>query len=86
MAATLQPLTSSLPPMPDGPIEGPDAWRADEMRERDDWVHVLTEAEIAEIEAATEAAGADDRPIAGIDARNFPCLRLARCWTQSARS
>ena len=72
MAATLQPLTSSLPPMPGGPIEGPDAWRADEMRERDDWVHVLSEAEIAEIEAATEAAGTDDRPIAGIGREEFP--------------
>ena len=72
MAATLQPLTSSLPPMPGGPIEGPDAWRADEMRERNDWVHVLTEAEIAEIEAAIEVAGTGDRPIVGIGREGFP--------------
>ena len=72
MAATLQPLTSSFPPMPGGPIEGPDAWRADEMRERDDWVHVLTETEIADIEAATEAADSGGRPIAGIGREEFP--------------
>ena len=72
MAANLQPLTSSIPPMPGGPIEGPDAWRADEMRERDDWIHVLTEAEIADIEAAVEAADTDDRPISGIGRDEFP--------------
>ena len=72
MAAILQPLPSPLPPMPGGPIAGPDAWRADEMRERDDWVHVLGAAEIAEIDAAAEAADAGGRPIAGIGRDDFP--------------
>ena len=71
MAATAQSLASSLPPMPGGPIDGPDAWRADEMRERDDWVHVLSEAEIVEIEVAVEAADIDDRPIVGIGRDDF---------------
>ena len=51
--------------MPGGPITGPDAWRADEMRERDDWVHVLSESEIAEIDAAVDAVDTPERPIAG---------------------
>ena len=71
MAATPQSFTSPLPPMPDGPITGPDAWRADAMRERDDWVHVLSETEIDEIGAAVEAADTGDRPIAGIGREDF---------------
>ena len=46
------------------------------MRERDDWVHVLSETEIAEIEAAAEAADTDDRPIAGIGREEFPLPTL----------
>lgn len=72
MAATPRSIASPLPPMPDGPITGPDAWRAGEMHERRDWVHVLSEAEIAEIETAVEAAAAGDRPIAGIGRDDFP--------------
>ena len=71
MAATPHALISSLPPMPDGPITGPDAWRAGEMRARGDWIHTLSESEIAEIEAAVEAVDDPDRPIAGIDRENF---------------
>ena len=76
MAATPQSLASPLPPMPGGPIDGPDAWRADEMRGRDDWVHVLSPSEVAEIEAAVDAADAGDRPIAGIGPEDFPLPAL----------
>ena len=76
MAASPQSLTSPLPPMPGGPITGPDAWRADAMRERDDWVHVLSESEIAEIDAAIEAADTGDRPIAGMGRDDFNLPRL----------
>ena len=72
MAAHAQSLASTLPPMPGGPIEGPDAWRADDMRGRDDWVHELSTSEIAEIEAAVEAADTGDRPVAGIGPEDFP--------------
>ncbi|MCY4468890.1 MAG: TauD/TfdA family dioxygenase [Thiotrichales bacterium] len=71
MAANPQSLSSPLPPMPGGPITGPDAWRADEMRERDDWVHVLSESEIAEIDAAVDAVDTPERPIAGIGREDF---------------
>ena len=76
MAANPQSLSSPLPPMPGGPITGPDAWRADEMRERDDWVHVLSESEIAEIDAAIEAVDIDDRPIAGMGRGDFHLPRF----------
>ncbi len=68
---TTVPQPSTFPPMPDGPISGPAAWRANEMREHDDWIHVLSEAEIDEIDAAVEAVDADDRPIAGIGREDF---------------
>ena len=71
MAATPQSVSTPVPPMPDGPIRGPDAWRADEMRERDDWVHVPSESEIAEIDAAVEAVDTADRAIAGIHRDDF---------------
>ena len=76
MAAHPQSLASTLPPMPGGPIDGPDAWRADEMRGRDDWMHVLSTSEVAEIEAAVDAADAGDRPIAGIGPGDFPLPTL----------
>ena len=78
MAAIPQSIDSPLPPMPDGPIVGPDAWRADEMRRRDDWVHVLSESEIAEIDAAVAAAGGGDRPIASIGREAFHLPRFGR--------
>ena len=78
MAANPQSLSSPLPPMPGGPITGPDAWRADEMRERDDWVHVLSESEIAEIDAAIEAVDIDDRPIAGMGRGDFHLPRFGQ--------
>ena len=71
MAANPQSFSSTPCPMPGGPIAGPDAWRADAMRERDDWIHVLSEAEIDEIDAAVEAVDTDDRPIAGIGREDF---------------
>ncbi len=76
MAAIPQSLTTPLPPMPGGPITGPDAWRADEVRERDDWVHALNETAIAEIDAAVEAADTGGRPIAGIGREDFPLPTL----------
>ena len=71
MATVLQPLTVPFPPMPDGPIAGPAAWRAGEMRGHDDWIHVLSGAEVAEIEAAIEAVDVGGRPIAGIGREDF---------------
>ena len=76
MAATPQSLATPLPPMPGGPIDGPDAWRADEMRGRDDWMHVLSPSEVAEIEAAVDAADAGGRPIAAIGRDDFPLPTL----------
>ena len=76
MSASLQSIHPPLPPMPDGPVRGPDAWRGAEMRERGDWIHMLSEAEIAEVGAAVDAVDTDDRAIAGIARDDFPLPRL----------
>lgn len=57
--------------MPGGPIEGPSAWRAYAMRESDEWIHVLTGDEIADIDAAIERVDIDDRPIADMGRIDF---------------
>lgn len=44
--------------MPEGPLGGPAAWTADQMRASDEWVYQLTSAHIDEIDAAI-AANAD---------------------------
>ncbi len=42
-------------PMPPGPIEGPSAWYGKEMRATDEWLFRLTDADLAEIDAAVTA-------------------------------
>ncbi len=59
------------------PIEGPAAWRAPEMSERTDWIHVLGETEIAEIEAAFHWTRERNIPLAKIEREDFPAPRFA---------
>jgi hypothetical protein len=50
------------PPIPPGPVGGPGAWRGQALARSDEWIHRLTPAEIAELEAAltaTERRGLD---------------------------
>lgn len=73
--------------MPPGPIAGPAAWTGPEMeRRRDLWLHALSPAEVAEIEAAIAAHRAAGRAMGEITAENFrlPTLgpRLARILDQ----
>jgi hypothetical protein len=70
MSATA-PLQYLPSPMPDGPLNGPAAWRADDMRQRDDWIHRFSEVEIAEIDLAIAEWEPDDRPIASLRRETF---------------
>jgi hypothetical protein len=63
-------------PMPNGPITGADAWRADELRENGEWMVHLDATDIAEIDAAIQHADVDDRPIAAITREDFPLRAL----------
>ena len=42
-------------------IVSPADWRGSEILKRDDWVHMLSEADIAEVEHALRQAKAKDR-------------------------
>ena len=63
------PLPMDHPPPLAGPVTGPSAWRGDEMRERNDWVHVLSAEQQAELEVAT--ASVRGRDIAKIERSDF---------------
>ncbi|NKB55859.1 MAG: TauD/TfdA family dioxygenase [Alphaproteobacteria bacterium] len=49
--------------------EGDGAWRGPDMAQRDDWIHLLTDTEIRELETAADAAM--DRDIATLSADDF---------------
>lgn len=59
------------------PIEGPAAWRAPEMSKRSDWIHMLSEPEIAEIEAAFRGVRERNIRLAEIEREDFAAPRFA---------
>jgi hypothetical protein len=61
-----------LPAMPDGPLEGPSAWRADDMARDTSWRYDLSDAEIGELDDAMRSTVAADLEIIEIDRTNFP--------------
>lgn len=58
------------------PISGPFVWAGPEMTQRDDWIHVLSDAEIAEIDAAIDAVQARGVGIMEIGQADFPLPAL----------
>ena len=67
------------------PVAGPAAWRADDMAARQDWIHVLSADEIAEVEGAMAAVR--DRGLAMIDVTrdDFPLPTLGPVLTDIRR-
>ncbi len=66
------PPAAARPPMPPGPVGGPAAWTgADMARRTQEWMHHLTPAEIAELEAAVAAHRAAGRAMGEITAGSF---------------
>ncbi len=63
----------SLPP----PVEGEAVWYGPEMVERTDWVHALSAADVAEIEAAVRPLAEAQADIARITAADFPLPTVA---------
>jgi hypothetical protein len=59
------------------PVDAPAAWLGREISRRRDWIHRLSPAEIAEIDAALAQARASGRPMAEITREDFPLPRLA---------
>jgi len=58
------------------PVSGPGVWYGRDLARRDDWIRHFSAAEIAEIEAAVEAAR--DVPMQSLSPASFPLPRLAR--------
>src|SRR5262245_13883721 len=75
-------MSFELPPEQTGPA----AWYGPEIARRGDWVMPLAPAEIAEIEAATEALVSREAEIASITARDFPLPTLGPRLTTRVRN
>ena len=73
MTASTAPYTQASPTIYDGPA----AWRGAEMVARSDWIVRFSEAEVAEIEAAVDAALARSGDILALDRAGFPLPKLA---------
>jgi hypothetical protein len=63
----------SLPP----PVEEPSVWYGPEMMKRSDWVHALSDADLAEIERAMRPLAERQADIARITKADFPLPKLA---------
>ncbi len=65
------------PVLPPGPIAGLAAWTGAEMARRTDWLHVLSDPELAELDAAIRAHLASGRAMGEITAEGFALPTLA---------
>src|SRR4051812_342609 len=64
-------------PVSPGPIGGPAAWKGPDMGRRRDWLHVLTPAEIEEIDDAIQRHFAEKRDMGDISPATFCLSSLA---------
>lgn len=71
--------TIALPrvsPIPDGPIDGPAAWRRIDMENDTSWRYSLTNAEIGELDDAMRSTKVQGLEIIEINSSNFPLHTL----------
>ncbi len=67
------------------PIKTAAAWRGDQLSKTQDWVYMLTEAEIAELEALGARFIADDPDLRFVQAQDYPlveCKEAVEQWGQ----
>lgn len=62
--------------IPRAPIDGPAAWRGDELAARDDWRVHLTGADLDEIDRAIAAALSSGKPLGALRRADIPLPRL----------
>jgi hypothetical protein len=60
------------------PVTGPKAWRGDVLARETSWIVRLTDAEVAEIDAALKTAKASGRALEGIQREHFPLTLVAK--------
>jgi hypothetical protein len=65
------------PPLPPGPVIGPQAWYGRDMTKRTDWLFQFTDADLVELDAAITAHRAAGRPLGEITPENFKLPTLA---------
>ena len=73
---TLSPQTNGVA-MPDGPVDGPTAWRGADLARTDEWIRRLTPAEVDELDAALRVCTARCDRIVDIGPDSFPLPTLA---------
>jgi hypothetical protein len=66
----------SASPMPDGPIEGPSAWRGEDMARSQEWLVVLDVSDQAELLEAVRNVIARQRPLIAMTPDDFVLPRL----------
>ena len=74
---TSPPRGTAAPPIGLPTFDGPQAWYAGPMADRDDWRHVLSQAEVAELDAAVRAAESARVDLVSMTASDFPLPTLA---------
>lgn len=67
---------STAPATPPGPIGGPAAWRGEDLARSDDWMYRLSDADIAEIDAALASVRSRGLDLMDIDRAAFTLPRL----------
>ena len=65
-----------MPSMPSGPITGPSAWIGPDLARRNDWIWHLSEAHIAEIDAAIRHFKSTGVAMQDISVETFPLTTL----------
>jgi hypothetical protein len=66
----------TTPPTPPAEIAGPAAWRSSDLAPGE-WLHVLSPAEVAEVEQAARTLAARDLDLAAVTPADFPLPTLA---------
>jgi hypothetical protein len=66
------------PPMPPGPIEGPSAWRGEDLARSQDWMYRLSPDDLAELEGAVAHVRRRGLDIIAVTRADFPLPRLGK--------
>jgi hypothetical protein len=69
-------MSTNIKPL--APLSGPDVWNGKEMQKRTDWIHVLDEDEIADLQRAIRAVRAAGSEMYAVTADNFPLPVMSR--------